>query len=97
MALSTQVIQAKSHSVYEVLKCDELEVMPLHASAGWPDRFKACHGFHNLKVTGESSAGDISASDEFRSTCWLQLRGETMIQVNFQLGQNRSFLETETK
>jgi hypothetical protein len=30
-------------------------------SAGWSERFKGCHGFHNLKLTGEAAAADLVA------------------------------------
>ncbi|XP_019381350.1 PREDICTED: CENPB DNA-binding domain-containing protein 1-like [Gavialis gangeticus] len=67
MPLLTQVIQAKARGIYEVLKCDDPEAKPFNASARWFDRFKAHHGFHNLKLAGEAAAADKSAANKFPS------------------------------
>jgi hypothetical protein len=34
-------------------------------SAGWFERFKGCHGFHNQKLTGEAAAADLVAGEKF--------------------------------
>ncbi|XP_019374382.1 PREDICTED: CENPB DNA-binding domain-containing protein 1-like [Gavialis gangeticus] len=62
--LSTQVVQTKPRSIYEVLNHDDPEAKPFNASARWFDRYKACHGFHNLKLMGEAAAADKSAADK---------------------------------
>ncbi|XP_006018075.1 CENPB DNA-binding domain-containing protein 1-like [Alligator sinensis] len=67
MPLLIQVIQAKARSMFEVLECDDPEAKPFNGSAGWFDRFKAHHGFRNLKLAGKAAAADKSAADKFPS------------------------------
>ncbi|XP_066547533.1 tigger transposable element-derived protein 1-like [Amia ocellicauda] len=65
--LSTQVIKEKALDIYERLQHQDPEAKLFLASAGWFERFKMRHGFHNLKVTGEGAAADQIAADEFSS------------------------------
>jgi hypothetical protein len=61
--LSTSITQAKARSLFDELNAVELDpkVSSFVASAGWFERFKGRHGFHNLKLTGEAAAGDVAA------------------------------------
>ncbi|XP_019378456.1 PREDICTED: CENPB DNA-binding domain-containing protein 1-like [Gavialis gangeticus] len=78
MPLSTQVIQAKALSIYEVLKCDDPEAKPFSASAGWFDRFKARHGFHHLKLMVKQHLLIKVLQINFLQSCRLPLRREAM-------------------
>jgi hypothetical protein len=61
--LSTLIIQAKARSLFDELNAVGLDpkVSTFFASAGWFELFKGRHGFHNLKLTGEATAGDVVA------------------------------------
>ena len=65
--LSTSIIQAKARSLFDELNAVELDpkVSSFVASAGWFERFKGRHGFHNLKLIGEAAAGDVVAAEKF--------------------------------
>jgi hypothetical protein len=41
------------------------KVQSFAANAGWFERFKRQHGFHNLKLTGEAAAADLFAAENF--------------------------------
>jgi hypothetical protein len=61
------IIQAKARSLFGELNAVELDpkVSFFVASAGWFERFKGRHGFHNLELTGEAAAGDVVAAEKF--------------------------------
>jgi hypothetical protein len=65
--LSTMIIQAKAKSLFDNLNAIEFDpkVPSFDGSAGWFERFKGCHGFHNLKLTGEAAAADLVAAEKF--------------------------------
>jgi hypothetical protein len=65
--LSTMIIQAKAKSLFDSLNAIEPDpkVPSFAGSAGWFEHFKGCHGFHNLKLTGEAAAADLVAAEKF--------------------------------
>jgi hypothetical protein len=66
--LSTMIIQAKAKSLFDNLNAIEpdLKEPSFAGSAGWFERFKGHHGFHNLKLTGEEAAtADLVAAEKF--------------------------------
>jgi hypothetical protein len=64
--LSTLIIQAKA-SLFHELNAVELDpkASSFFASAGGFERFKGRHCFHNLKLTGETAAGDDVVAEKF--------------------------------
>jgi hypothetical protein len=78
--ISTIIIQAKAKTLFENLNAVEpdAKVQSFAASAGWFERFKRRHGFHNLKLTSEAAAADLllrtfqlSFKRQLRSTGYL--------------------------
>jgi hypothetical protein len=65
--ISTIIIQAKAKTLFENLNAVEPDpkVQSFVASAGWFERFKRRHGFHNLKLTSEAAAADLFATENF--------------------------------
>jgi hypothetical protein len=65
--ISTIIIQAKVKTLFENLNVVEPDpkVQSFAASAGWFERFKRRHGFHNLKLTSEAAAADLFAAENF--------------------------------
>jgi hypothetical protein len=41
----------------------DTKVQALAAGAGWFERFKVWHGFHNLEPTGEAAGTDVVAAE----------------------------------
>jgi hypothetical protein len=44
-------------------------VQSFAASAGWFERFKVLHGFHNLKLTGKAMGATVIAAENFPAKC----------------------------
>jgi hypothetical protein len=65
--ISTIIIQAKEKTLFENRNAVEPDpkVQSFAASAGWFERFKRRHEFHNLKLTGEAAAVDLFAAEKF--------------------------------
>ncbi|XP_032136604.1 peptidyl-tRNA hydrolase 2, mitochondrial isoform X1 [Sapajus apella] len=63
--LSVLMIQAKARSLFNMLKdraSDPTYTQMFKASHGWFQRFKRCHNFHSVKVSGEAAhAGNEGA------------------------------------
>jgi hypothetical protein len=58
--LSTMSIQDKAKSLSDNLNAikPDAKVPSFAGSAGWFERLKGCHGFHNLKLTGDATAAN---------------------------------------
>jgi hypothetical protein len=65
--ISTIIIQAKAKTLFENQNAVEPDpkVQTFAASAGWFERFKRRHGFHNLKLIGDAAAADLFPAENF--------------------------------
>ncbi|XP_066943489.1 tigger transposable element-derived protein 1-like [Macrobrachium rosenbergii] len=68
MPLSLLTIQTKAHMLFDELKknYDDNHNKSFVASAGWFHRFKNCHNFHSVKISGEAASADAKGAAKFK-------------------------------
>jgi hypothetical protein len=61
------IIQDKAKSLFDKPNAvyPNPKVPMFAASAGWFEYLKGCHGFHNLKLTGNAAGNDSGVAEKF--------------------------------
>jgi hypothetical protein len=88
------IIQTKAKSLSDNRNPIEPDpkVPSFAGSAGWSERFKGCHGIHNLKLTGEAAAADLVAAEKLPALLQVTIEEHGYLpQQVFNLDETRLF------